>query len=140
MRRVLLLAILSLGLVLAACADEQPGDTGGDETGTVRGTVLLGPTCPVETLTDPCSDLPLGDVRVRVLGPAGDVVATARSDAEGAFSVRLAPGDYTVEAVIEDDPARSASPVEVTVVEGREIEITVPVDSGIRTPEGSDIG
>lgn len=135
MRRVLLLAILSLGLVLTACADEQPGDTGTDEAGTVRGSVLLGPTCPVETLTDPCSDLPLGDVRIRVFGPAGDVVATARSDADGAFTLRLAPGDYTVEAVIEDDPARSTSPVEVTVAEGQQVEVTVPVDSGIRTPD-----
>lgn len=127
MRRIRAISILLLFLV--ACAGRGPSSSG--DSG-IRGTVLLGPTCPVETLESPCPDRPLADAEIRVLR-GGDVVATARSDGEGRFAVALDPGRYEVQAVVEEGgPGMSAKPVDVLVTNGVFSDVNVPVDSGIR--------
>jgi len=127
MRRMWAISILLLFLV--ACAGRAPSSSG--DSG-IRGTVLLGPTCPVETLESPCPDRPLADVEIRVLR-GSDVVATVRSDGEGRFAVALDPGRYEVQAVVEEGgPGMSAKPVDVVVTNGVFNDVNVPVDSGIR--------
>lgn len=127
MRRVRAISILLLFLL--ACTGRGPSSSG--DSG-IRGTVLLGPTCPVETLESPCPDRPLADVEIRVLR-GGDVVATVRSDGEGRFAVALDPGRYEVQAVVEEGgPGMSAKPVDVVVTSGVFNDVNVPVDSGIR--------
>jgi hypothetical protein len=116
-------------LFLVGCAGRGPSSS--DDSG-IRGTVLLGPTCPVETLESPCPDRPLADVEIRVLR-GSDVVATVRSDGEGRFAVALDPGRYEVQAVVEEGgPGMSAKPVDVVVTSGVFNDVNVPVDSGIR--------
>jgi hypothetical protein len=118
-----------LVLFLVGCAGRGPSSS--DDSG-IRGTVLLGPTCPVETLESPCPDRPLADVEIRVLR-GSDVVATVRSDGEGRFAVALDPGRYEVQAVVEEGgPGMSAKPVDVVVTSGVFNDVNVPVDSGIR--------
>jgi hypothetical protein len=127
MRRMRVVSILLLFLV--GCAGRGPSSS--DDSG-IRGTVLLGPTCPVETLESPCPDRPLADVEIRVLR-GSDVVATVRSDGEGRFAVALDPGRYEVQAVVEEGgPGMSAKPVDVVVTSGVFNDVNVPVDSGIR--------
>jgi hypothetical protein len=127
MRRMRAISILLL--LLVACAGRGPSSS--SDSG-IRGTVLLGPTCPVETLESPCPDRPLADVEIRVLR-GGDVVATVRSDGEGRFAVALDPGRYELQAVVEEGgPGMSAKPVDVLVTNGAFTEVNVPVDSGIR--------
>ena len=122
-------AISILLLFLVACAGRGPSSSG--DSG-IRGTVLLGPTCPVETLESRCPDRPLADVEIRVL-QGGDVVATVRSDGKGRFAVALDPGRYEVQAVVEEGgPGMSAKPIDVLVTNGVFNEVNVPVDSGIR--------
>ena len=127
MRRMVAPSILLLFLV--ACAGRGPSSSG---DGGIRGIVLLGPTCPVETLESPCPDRPLADVEVQVL-QGGDVVASVRSDGDGRFAVALDPGHYEVQAVLRaGGPGMSAKPVDVTVTSGEFIDVNIPVDSGIR--------
>jgi hypothetical protein len=127
MRPMRVISILLLFLV--ACAGRGPSSS--DDSG-IRGTVLLGPTCPVETLESPCPDRPLADVEIRVFR-GSDVVATVRSDGEGRFAVALDPGRYEVQAVVEEGgPGMSAKPVDVVVTSGVFNDVNVPVDSGIR--------
>src|SRR5213593_1266808 len=127
MRRMAALPFLLLLLVACAGrASSSAGDSG------IHGTVLLGPTCPVETIESPCPDRPLADVEVQVLQD-GDVVATVRSDGDGRFTVGLDPGHYELQAVVEQGgPGMSSKPVDVTVTSGEFADVNVPVDSGIR--------
>jgi len=124
-------ALLAILAVLSACADGDGSVPGASTTG-VRGVVLLGPMCPVETPTSPCPDRPMTGTDVEVLR-GGDVVARVTTDAEGRFEVPVPSGDYSVRAVLADGgPGMSVQPVDVTVTEGSYVEVTVSVDSGIR--------
>jgi hypothetical protein len=83
-------------------------------------------------MESPCPDLPLADAEVQVL-QGGDVVATVRSDGDGRFTVALDPGDYVLQAIVEEGgPGMSAKPVDVTVTSGAFVDVIVPMDSGIR--------
>ncbi len=131
MKRLLIVtALLSLTL-LAGCA---PGSKeGSDERlGTIRGSVLLAPTCPVETTERPCPGRPLAGVPVRVVDADGNVRASAVSGDDGAFTIEVAPGSYLLTASIEEDAARSVKPVRVAVRAGEVVHADVRVDSGIR--------
>jgi len=118
-------------VLLAACARSSSGGPG-DELGTIRGSVVLAPTCPVESTQSPCPGHPLAGVPVRVVDEDGDVWASAVSDDEGAFEIDVAPGSYLLTASIDEDPARSVTPVRVLVRAGDVVRSDVVVDSGIR--------
>ncbi len=67
----------------------------------IRGTVMAGPTCPVErNPPDPnCADRPLQTtVSISRAIDKTHVIATVPSDTQGAFQVSLPPGEYTVSA------------------------------------------
>jgi hypothetical protein len=128
MRRVLL-ALLLLSMVAPACAKATDGAGSGGSG--IRGVVVSGPQCPVESAQSPCPDAPLAKTEVQVKR-SGDLVATATSDATGAFQVTLPPGTYSVEAVTDMGGIGSARPVDVTVTEGAFAQVSVVVDTGIR--------
>ena len=102
--------------------------TRGPGIGSISGTVLFGPTCPVERPESPCPDRP-GPAEVRVLRRGtGSVVASAQAGEDGRFVVEVQPGDYTVTAV-----ARFGCDARDVMV-GREerVRITISCDTGIR--------
>jgi hypothetical protein len=129
-KRLVVITVL-LSLTLAGCA--RGSSEGSDEgLGTIGGSVLLAPTCPVETVESPCPARPLAGVPVRVVDADGNVFASAVSGDEGAFTIDVAPGSYLLTASIEEDPARSVKPVRVEVRAGEVVHADVLVDSGIR--------
>ena len=130
MRRFLPLLLFAL-LVLASCGETAPGSDA-EELGTIRGTVLLGPMCPVETEASPCPDEPLaGEVVLLVAGDSA--VASAISDSQGRFTIEAEPGDYELMWAPEGDVGvRFAKPVAVTVVAGETVPVDLLVDTGIR--------
>jgi hypothetical protein len=129
MRR-LLLALLLISMVASACAKATDGTGSGSGSG-IRGVVVAGPQCPVESAQSPCPDAPLPKTEVQVKR-SGNVVATATSDETGAFQVTLPPGTYSVEAVTDMGGIGYARPVDVTVTEGAFAQVSVVVDTGIR--------
>jgi hypothetical protein len=130
-KRVLVVTVLLSLTVLAGCA--RGSSEGSDERlGTIRGSVLLGPTCPVESIESPCPERPLAGVPVRVVDADGNVQASAVSGDDGAFTIDVAPGSYLLTASIEEDPARSVAPVRVVARAGEVVHADVLVDSGIR--------
>lgn len=118
--------LLAVSLGVSACA---PRPAAHDAATGVRGTVLMGPACPVERSDSPCPDRPVA-ASVVVTDATGARLAHARTDANGVFAIALAPGTYTVTATPAGWP-RSAS-ADVTVRQGRYVPVRLVVDSGIR--------
>lgn len=114
---------------LAACAGEddllEPGAAQG-----IEGIALLGPQCPVQTLEDPCPDLPY-EAWIDVRSAAGDPVTRIRSGEDGRFRVGLRPGQYVLDPE-SGDPFPIAGEREVEVGAGAYVEVTVNFDTGIR--------
>jgi hypothetical protein len=130
-KRLLVVTALIPLTLLGGCA--RGSSEGSDERlGTIRGSVLLAPTCPVETTESPCPGRPLAGVPVRVVDADGNVRASAMSGDDGAFTIDVAAGSYLLTASIEEDPARSVKPVRVEVRVGEVVHSDVLVDSGIR--------
>ncbi len=115
-------------LVLAACSSDDPLDPGGDQG--IDGLVLLGPQCPVETLEDPCPDLPY-QAWIDVRTASGESVTRIRSGEDGRFRVGLVPGRYVLNPE-SGDPFPIASEQEVAVGDGAYTEVIVSFDTGIR--------
>ena len=124
--------VLLIALVCSACAgaaeQSRPGGTG------IRGQVVASPTCPVETGDPACEPAPV-EARIVVVSLEGAARNVFPSDPDGTFSIGLRPGQYQVHAEPVDQLMRVAPrPLRVTVTEGAVSEITVVVDTGLRTP------
>jgi hypothetical protein len=137
-RRAGALAVPVLALVLLAvlaCAETGllPGETEPPPSG-IRGSVILGPTCPLDH--EPGSNEPIPCLtpyaaRLAVVDAEGQVATHVTSGADGRFEVTLPPGEYTV-APENGDPYPFAQSVPVVVVAGEYVEIQVNYDTGIR--------
>ena len=120
---------LALCLILAACESViiilGPAGAQG-----ITGIILLGPQCPVESLEDPCPDLPYQAwLDVRTAG--GVLVGRVQSGEDGQFRVGLPSGAYVLNPE-SGNPFPIASEMEVDVAEGLFTDVTVNFDTGIR--------
>jgi|SRR5437764_6336823 len=95
----------------------------------VVGRVTAGPTCPVEEAGHPCPPQPVsGTIKAQ---KASRTVAHARSDANGTYSMRLAPGRYTL--VVQTGSTFPRCPTTpVTVPRGQVVTVNITCDTGIR--------
>ncbi|MEP7379015.1 MAG: hypothetical protein ABI725_05565 [Chloroflexota bacterium] len=134
-----LLSLVGLGLlvgsVVVGCSeiginlDTPPPPSG------IKGTVLLGPTCPVEASpgdNNPVPCLTPYAATMAVLDNEGVKVATINSGGDGKFQISLPPGDYVVTPESGTDTYPIAQPQSVTVAAGVYTEIQVNYDTGIR--------
>jgi hypothetical protein len=115
-----------------AVAGQTPAASG--PQGTLAGDVVASPTCPVQQAENPCPPKPVADRQVVIETPSGAVAAKATTDAQGHFTVTLAPGSYTVKVAIVPGliGMRQDTPANVTVVDGRATSVTITLDTGIR--------
>jgi len=121
-----LVSILAWALVLAACGNPPPADTG------VEGVVTIGPTCPVVQVGQDCPDQPYA-AEMTVTDPHGKLIVRASADADGRYRIALAPGDYRLGAkAAGDSPFPAAEVMPFTVNEGEWTRLDVTLDSGIR--------
>jgi hypothetical protein len=117
----------AVGCAVPLLAPAPPGDSG------VKGMVTLGPISPVEQVGGPPNERPyVATIDVLAKGTT-TVVASAHSAADGRFTVRLAPGDYTL---VPRSPGPAgmphAAPIDVRVAPHSFIAVTIAYDSGIR--------
>ena len=119
---------------LAGCGDSGP-ETTRDQSG-VAGRVHLGPQCPIETeVADPCADMPAARSTVTVAKQlpgesyaSGEVIARTTTDADGRYSVDVAPGRY----VVTSDAGMSCELMEARVTASAYSKVDIPCDTGIR--------
>ncbi len=111
------------------------GVTGPPYNSGVRGTVLLGPICPVmREPPDPnCADKPYATtVQVIAIGsPKSSPFATVETDKEGRYKVMLPPGEYGLQA-IGGAPFPSCGTQNITIEPDVILEIDLSCDTGIR--------
>jgi hypothetical protein len=124
--RTLLVPLL---LVPASCGKISFPTEGSADSG-IEGIVLLGPTCPVQTVEHPCPDRPLA-ADIVVSTSDGKEVASVRSGPDGKFRIGLRPGGYVL-TVSKPKGIQFAKPLSVTVPPRGFVHVTVSVDSGIR--------
>lgn len=101
--------------------------------GVISGRVTLGPTCPVERIPpDPaCAPRPYETTVIAKLAGKSTEAGRAKSDANGHFSLSLAPGTYDVSAIGGNVYPRCESQ-RVAVAKGATTTITLICDTGIR--------
>ncbi|HUY62631.1 MAG TPA: hypothetical protein VMV50_02490 [Candidatus Paceibacterota bacterium] len=99
----------------------------------VRGTVSLGPMCPVERIPpDPaCAPKPYATTVTAYRAGSMQAFATGASDASGAFTISLPPGSYTLEAA-GGKPLPRCAPVTVEVGPMGYATADISCDTGIR--------
>ncbi|MEO6349917.1 MAG: hypothetical protein ABIP53_04625 [Candidatus Limnocylindrales bacterium] len=126
--------VMALALVFVGCSEIGiPVDTPVAPSG-IRGTVILGPTCPVSAT--PGDDNPVPCVTAYaaslvVLDSESAVVARINSGADGKFQVNLTPGEYVVTPATGSDTYPIAQPVSVTVSPGQYVDVEINYDTGI---------
>lgn len=134
---VVLIVMSACVLALAAACTPAPAASGTPSlpplisTG-VRGTVLAGPTCPVERAGEsPCVRAVAGATIV-ALDPAGQEVDRVVSDASGSYFLPLPPGNYEVVPQAVQGLMGVAPPSSVDVTSGAPTELNLEYDTGIR--------
>lgn len=102
--------------------------------GGVTGSVLLGPTCPVQR--DPpepgCADRPFETEFVVTTADGAKIIKEFKSDASGNFRVVLPPGNYTVRKAALGSILPRCSEEQVSVSAGKFTELNISCDTGIR--------
>ncbi|HEY5383147.1 MAG TPA: hypothetical protein VIJ88_01165 [Candidatus Paceibacterota bacterium] len=109
------------------------GDGGLTYKSGIRGTIMAGPTCPVErNPPDPaCADKPLQTlVSIFRASDLAHVVMQIQSNASGTFEVSLPPGNYMVGAGESSLPRCTQTPA--VVASNTYTTMVVPCDTGIR--------
>ena len=104
------------------------------ETG-VRGVVVAGPTCPVETVPPQsgCEGRLVEGAVLIFMDSAGVEAARATSSADGTFDVALSPGEYRVVPQPVEGLMGTAAESTFSVELGEpEPELTIAYDTGIR--------
>jgi hypothetical protein len=123
-------ARLALALAIVAIPVACGGDDPSSPTGTVRGTVLAGPTCPVEQPGQDCAPTPVSG-RVDLVRD-GVTLASATIAADGTFSLDAPAGEATLVVNAGDGPFPSCPETRVKVITDEVVVVDIACDTGIR--------
>jgi hypothetical protein len=122
---------MALLLAAAACAGPSVTPTPVPTTG-VWGVALAGPTCPVERPGQSPCHRPVVGAEIVALDADGRQAGRAITNAQGFYSLPLAPGSYTIEPQPVEGLLGTAGPVSVEVAEGLRLVLNLDYDTGIR--------
>jgi hypothetical protein len=98
----------------------------------VSGRVAISPAHPGPQRIDESGSAPMQAASILILDAQRSVVARATTDADGRFSVTVAPGDYSVEVDVGKARLPRCGAARASVLEGRVAEVTLECDSGMR--------
>jgi hypothetical protein len=132
--RAYILAAVLLALsvaVLSACGNSGPTATPiNPGTGTVSGTISVGPLCPVEPCTNPSN--PFVGLKL-VISDAGAVIRAVDVGSDGTYSATVPVGQYYVNLEpCEWLGCRSSMPRSIAIEADKTLTLDIDVDTGIR--------
>ncbi len=112
---------------------------GGDEvaTGTLSGTMTIGPICPVENVDNPCKPTAQMYAARKVAVYKADqqtLVTILTPNASGAFSASLPAGTYYVAMATPQPKIGGATgvPATIVIIDGVTTKLAIDIDTGIR--------
>ncbi len=100
----------------------------------IRGSVLLGPTCPVQRVpSDPaCADKPYKATLSLTSADGSRVITTFTSDEEGNFSLSVTPGTYRIRSASSSSVWPRCASGDILVPPDVYAKVRVSCDTGIR--------
>jgi len=104
-------------------------------TGTLKGTMTIGPICPVEQAGHPCNPTPQMYAAHQVFIYTSDkskLIATLTPGAEGNFSTTLPAGSYLVDVQHQSIGSVKGAPSTIMIVANQAAEVSIDIDTGIR--------
>lgn len=130
--RFVFIALFLAGAIVLSCGCVQTGSAPG--TGTLTGTVSIGPLCPVEPCNIPPERLAAAyEARpIIVSTPDGKQVTSVVADPVTGYSISLAPGTYVVDIPHQGIGGSPDLPQTVTIRSGETVRLDISVDTGIR--------
>jgi hypothetical protein len=125
-----ILCMFIAALVLSGCSASATSPA----TATIQGTVTAGPTCPVETVENPCPPKLVAGREVDLQTQDGSTVATTTTDSAGHYRFTTNAGSYVVHVRIVQGQVglRQLTAGDVTVVAGQTITLDIELETGIR--------
>lgn len=107
------------------------GNTG---TGTVTGTISIGPLCLVEPCTVSNDRLVAAYAArpITISTQGGTVVAAVIADPKSGYVVSLTPGTYVIDIRHEGIGGSRELPATVTIRSGETVRLDISIDTGIR--------
>jgi len=119
--------LLALGVfILSFCSQSIPEGQG------MRGSVLLGPNCPVMQEGVPCPDVPYQTDLVVTSVDGTRVIKEFSSNAQGEFEVNLPAGTYAIRSLDMGGLPYCMTNQPFTIETGVMTVVTVFCDTGIR--------
>jgi hypothetical protein len=94
--------------------------------------VLAGPTCPVQQAGQSACVRTVSGATILALDSARHEVGRVVSDVNGAYFLRLRPGNYEIVPQAVEGLMRVAAETTVTVPDGAPVQLDLQYDTGIR--------
>lgn len=136
MKNTRTLFILILAGIIIAVAVLIGGLLSGPEagTGTLTGTVSIGPLCPVEPCTVSHDQIAAAYAArpITISTPAGTIIAKVTADPETGYTVALRPGTYVVDVPHQGIGGSLELPKTVILRNGETVRLDISIDTGIR--------
>ena len=106
----------------------------GDVSGTLKGTVTIGPLCPVEPCSVPRDQIVAAYAARSLLitSKEGTFVQSVTADPDTGYSVSLRPGTYVVDITHQGIGGSPDLPKTVTIRAGETVRLDIDIDTGIR--------
>lgn len=130
---ILILVGITVAVAIVMNGGVSPAGAG-NATGTLTGTVSIGPLCPVEPCTVSRDQL-LAAYAARPISistAGGTPVASVTADPVTGYSVALRPGTYVVDAAHGGIGGSRDLPKTVTIRSGETVWLNISIDTGIR--------
>lgn len=100
-------------------------------TAVIFGVVQASPACAADRVYHACRPRPLGDVLVQARSPGARVLASARTEADGHYSLQLRAGSYVL-VVVTTQVFPRCPQVLVSAGSGAAIRTDINCDTGLR--------